>query len=111
MPLAAASSASAPPDDSPSSDAEPPTASMSAARSSTSRAGEYGCVSPLFPRPRRSYVTTVKCEASSDATFLVLTGEPIDEPIAGYGPFVMNTRDEIMTAVGDLQQGRFGRLA
>jgi quercetin 2,3-dioxygenase len=53
----------------------------------------------------------VEVEASSDATFLVLTGEPIDEPIAGYGPFVMNTRDEIMTAVGDLQQGRFGRLA
>ena len=43
--------------------------------------------------------------------FLVLTGEPIDEPIAGYGPFVMNTRDEIMTAISDLQQGRFGRLS
>jgi redox-sensitive bicupin YhaK (pirin superfamily) len=49
--------------------------------------------------------------ASADAVFLVLTGEPIDEPIAGYGPFVMNTRDEIMTAIRDLQEGRFARLA
>jgi len=42
---------------------------------------------------------------------LVLSGAPIDEPIAGYGPFVMNTRDEITTAIRDLQQGRFGQLA
>ena len=53
----------------------------------------------------------VRLEASTDATFLVLTGEPIDEPIAGYGPFVMNTRDEIMSAISDLQQGRFGHLS
>ena len=53
----------------------------------------------------------VQLQASADAVFLVLTGEPIDEPIAGYGPFVMNTRDEIMTAIQDLQQGRFARLA
>jgi redox-sensitive bicupin YhaK (pirin superfamily) len=50
-------------------------------------------------------------EATADATLLVLTGEPIDEPIAGYGPFVMNTREEIMTAVRDLQEGRFGAVA
>jgi redox-sensitive bicupin YhaK (pirin superfamily) len=53
----------------------------------------------------------VRLEATADATFLVLTGEPFDEPIVGYGPFVMNTRDEIMTAISDLQQGRFGRLS
>jgi redox-sensitive bicupin YhaK (pirin superfamily) len=53
----------------------------------------------------------VRLEASDDAVFLVLTGEPNDEPIAGYGPFVMNTRDEIMTAISDLQEGRFARLA
>ena len=53
----------------------------------------------------------VRLEAGADATFLVLTGEPIDEPIAGYGPFVMNTREEIMTAIKDLQEGRFGQLA
>lgn len=53
----------------------------------------------------------VRLTAGADATFLVLTGEPIDEPIAGYGPFVMNTREEIMTAMKDLQEGRFGQLA
>jgi redox-sensitive bicupin YhaK (pirin superfamily) len=55
--------------------------------------------------------TRVSLEAETDALFLVLNGEPIDEPIAGYGPFVMNTRDEIMTAIRDLQEGRFARLA
>jgi redox-sensitive bicupin YhaK (pirin superfamily) len=53
----------------------------------------------------------VRVGARDEATFLVLTGAPIDEPIAGYGPFVMNTRDEIVAAINDLQQGRFGRLA
>jgi quercetin 2,3-dioxygenase len=53
----------------------------------------------------------VRLEATEDATFLVLTGEPIDEPIAGYGPFVMNTREEIAIAMKDLQEGRFGQLA
>ena len=53
----------------------------------------------------------VRLEATDDATFLVLTGAPIDEPIAGYGPFVMNTRDEIVAAMKDLQEGRFGQLA
>jgi len=53
----------------------------------------------------------IRLEATEDATFLVLAGEPIDEPIAGYGPFVMNTREEIMTAMKDLQEGRFGQLA
>ena len=52
----------------------------------------------------------VRLHARADATFLVLTGEPINEPIAGYGPFVMNTREEITTALQDLQEGRFGHL-
>jgi len=52
----------------------------------------------------------IRINATSDATFLVLSGAPIHEPIAGHGPFVMNTREEIMTAIRDLQQGRFGQL-
>lgn len=50
-------------------------------------------------------------EASTDCTVLVLSGEPIDEPIVGHGPFVMNTEEEIHEAMRDLQSGRFGQLA
>lgn len=44
------------------------------------------------------------------ARLLVLTGEPIGEPVVGQGPFVMNTRNEIQQAIRDYQQGRMGRL-
>jgi quercetin 2,3-dioxygenase len=47
-------------------------------------------------------------EARSDATLFVLNGQPIEEPIAGYGPFVMNTRQEIQQAFADLHLGRLG---
>jgi redox-sensitive bicupin YhaK (pirin superfamily) len=53
---------------------------------------------------------SLSLEANSDATLLVLTGEPIDEPIVGQGPFVMNTRAEIATAINDFNAGRFGRI-
>ncbi len=41
---------------------------------------------------------------------LLLGGQPIDEPVVGYGPFVMNTEQEIREAIGDFSQGRFGSL-
>ena len=50
----------------------------------------------------------VTLEARTDATVFVMNGQPIDEPIAGYGPFVMNTRQEIQQAFADFNQGRFG---
>ena len=54
--------------------------------------------------------TEAKLEAlGSDATVLVLNGEPLDEPVVGYGPFVMNTEAEIMQAMQDYQSGRFVR--
>jgi redox-sensitive bicupin YhaK (pirin superfamily) len=50
-------------------------------------------------------------EASGDASVLVLTGEPINEPIVGYGPFVMNSEAEIRQAIVDFNTGRFGEMA
>lgn len=50
-------------------------------------------------------------EASGDVTLLLLSGEPIDEPIVGHGPFVMNSQDEINQAIDDFNSGRFGKIA
>ena len=51
--------------------------------------------------------TEVAIRADSDVMLLVLTGEPIDEPIVGYGPFVMNSEAEIRAAIDDFNIGRF----
>jgi redox-sensitive bicupin YhaK (pirin superfamily) len=53
---------------------------------------------------------TFTVEALEDGIFLVMSGEPIDEPIAQYGPFLMNTHAEIAQAIDDYQQGKFGYL-
>ncbi len=57
---------------------------------------------------REGHVVTL--EAESDATVLLLSGEPIDEPIVGYGPFVMNTQEEIGQAIDDFEGGKFGHM-
>jgi redox-sensitive bicupin YhaK (pirin superfamily) len=54
--------------------------------------------------------TRICLDAAQDATALLLCGEPIDEPIVGSGPFVMNTQQEIRQAMADYQAGKLGRL-
>lgn len=54
--------------------------------------------------------TDVQIEALEDSVCLLMNGEPIDEPIVPYGPFLMNTKQEIMQAYEDYDNGKFGHL-
>ncbi|HNP37252.1 MAG TPA: pirin family protein [Woeseiaceae bacterium] len=61
----------------------------------------------LLDTARRDLVV----DAHNDATLLVLSGEPLNEPVVGHGPFVMNTTAEIRQAIQDFNAGRFGQIA
>ena len=52
----------------------------------------------------------IKIKALEDSVALLLSGEPIEEPIVGHGPFVMNTRQEIDQAISDFNRGAFGSI-
>lgn len=53
---------------------------------------------------------TITLEAQEDTLLLLLSGKPIDEPIAAYGPFLMNTHEELTEAMSEFSQGKYGRL-
>ena len=52
----------------------------------------------------------IRVEALQDSKFLLLTGQPLNESIQGYGPFVMNSKDEIIQAFNDFNSGKFGEI-
>ena len=52
----------------------------------------------------------ITIHTDGEAIVLILTGTPIDEPVVGYGPFVMNTQEEIRQAALDFNSGRFGQV-
>ena len=55
--------------------------------------------------------SAIQLEATQDAKFLILTGKPLNEPIQGHGPFVMNTKEEIIQAFHDFNNGKFGEIS
>jgi redox-sensitive bicupin YhaK (pirin superfamily) len=64
----------------------------------------------VFERTSGDIVLTVAADAGEPLDCIVLTGEPINEPMVRYGPFVMNTRDELHEAITDFNAGRMGSI-
>jgi len=54
---------------------------------------------------------TIAIDATEDCVLLLMSGQPIEEPIFAYGPFLMNSKEEVQQAYDDYRQGKFGELA
>ena len=77
-------------------------------RASANGSGEAGEAELIVCKRQGSTVTV---DALEDSRILVMAGEPIEEPIARYGPFVMNTKAELIQAVEDYHTGKMGHLS
>lgn len=79
-----------------------------------SAVARYDWLERTRPRPASwqlpSAVVGLLVETEVDAELLVVGGQNIDEPVVAYGPFVMNTPQEIQAAIDDVRAGRFGEL-
>jgi len=79
--------------------------------------GEVSIAGQAVPVQRMALLTNdagsdgVVIEATADAKVLLIAGQPLNEPIAQYGPFVMNTQQEIHQAISDFREGRLGEIA
>jgi len=73
------------------------------------RIGEHGVHSAELAVMERTG-SQLAFETTEDAVLLLLSGTPLNEPIFGHGPFVMNTREEIMQAMRDFDNGKFGQI-
>lgn len=69
-----------------------------------------GQVGQLSPSREGDGVTELSVIAERPLRFLLFSGRPLREPVVAYGPFVMNTRDQIVQAFQDYQQGKFGAV-
>ncbi|HVE84981.1 MAG TPA: pirin family protein [Myxococcales bacterium] len=69
-----------------------------------------GQVAALAPSPESEGVTELSVAADRPLRFLLWSGRPLREPVVAYGPFVMNTRDQIIQAFEDFRLGKFGRV-
>ena len=52
----------------------------------------------------------ISVKADDEAVLLLLSGQPINEPVVGQGPFVMNSAEQIQKAIDDFNSGQFGKI-
>jgi redox-sensitive bicupin YhaK (pirin superfamily) len=62
------------------------------------------------PWATASVITLATCDGNKPSTVMVYSGQPIGQPVAMGGPFVMNTKAEIAQAFGDFHAGKFGGI-